>query len=138
MNLERKNKIDPNFNMSSMTDIVFLLLIFFMITATLMSPHAVTLNLPYSTSSSIEQKSIILQIDSNLHYSINSQRIKPKEKELITALEDSLKLINFKTKTDTTNLEISLRADETVDIKYIVEILDIARENSWKIALATK
>ena len=138
MNLERKNKIDPNFNMSSMTDIVFLLLIFFMITATLMSPHAVTLNLPYSNSSSIEQKSIIIQIDSNLQYSINSQRINPKEKELITALEDSLKLINFKTKNDTTNLEISLRADETVDIKYIVEILDIARENSWKIALATK
>ena len=64
MKVKRRNKIDPNFNMSSMTDIVFLLLIFFMLTSTLVSPNALKLLLPKSESKTIEKTTTSVSIDS--------------------------------------------------------------------------
>ena len=144
MNIRGENKVNPNFNMSSMTDIVFLLLIFFMILSTLMSPHAVKLNLPYSDSNSYESEKIIVTIDSVRNYFIGDSQLDVKENsELIITLEEQLKTVFAKKKKQALgknikDLGISLRADETVDIKYIVELLDIARRNNWKVALSTK
>ncbi|MGY8988291.1 MAG: ExbD/TolR family protein [Flavobacteriales bacterium] len=142
MNIRGRNKVNPNFNMSSMTDIVFLLLIFFMITSTLMSPHAVKLNLPYSDSNSYESEKIIVTIDSTRNYFIGDNQVEVKESsDMMIVLEEQLK-IEFEEKRSNgfkiEDLGISLRADETLDIKYIVEILDIARGNNWKVALSTK
>ena len=142
MNIRGRNKVNPNFNMSSMTDIVFLLLIFFMITSTLMSPHAVKLNLPYSDSNSYESEKIIVTIDSTRNYFIGDNQVEFKESsDMMIVLEEQLK-IEFEEKRSNgfkiEDLGISLRADETLDIKYIVEILDIARGNNWKVALSTK
>ena len=142
MNIRGKNKVNPNFNMSSMTDIVFLLLIFFMILSTLMSPHAVKLNLPYSDSNSYESEKIIVTIDSARNYFIGDNQLEVKENTgLIITLEEQLKTVFAKKQALKENIKefgISLRADETVDIKYIVELLDIARRNNWKVALSTK
>ena len=142
MNIREKNKVNPNFNMSSMTDIVFLLLIFFMILSTLMSPHAVKLNLPYSDSNSYESEKIIVTIDSARNYFIGDNQLEVKENTgLIITLEEQLKTVFAKKQALKENIKefgISLRADETVDIKYIVELLDIARRNNWKVALSTK
>ena len=135
MNLRGTNKVDPNFNMSSMTDIVFLLLIFFMITSTLMSPHTLKVNLPYSDSKSIEQAKIVLTIDSLYNYSINNVEVDSKdiEKVLKTKFQELSK--------EGINIEksgVSLRTDKSVDTEYIVEIFNIASENDWKIGLSTK
>ena len=135
MNLRGTNKVDPNFNMSSMTDIVFLLLIFFMITSTLMSPHTLKVNLPYSDSKSIEQAKIVLTIDSLYNYSINNVEVDSKdiEKVLKTKFQELSK--------EGINIEksgVSLRTDKSVDTEYIVEIFNIAAENEWKIGLSTK
>ena len=142
MNIRGKNKVNPNFNMSSMTDIVFLLLIFFMILSTLMSPHAVKLNLPYSDSDSYESEKVIVKIDSIRNYFIGDNQLEVKENTgLIITLEEQLKTVFAKKQALKENIKefgISLRADETVDIKYIVELLDIARRNNWKVALSTK
>ena len=135
MNLSGTNKVDPNFNMSSMTDIVFLLLIFFMITSTLMSPHALKVNLPYSDSKSMEQAKIVLTIDSLYNYSINNVEIDSKdiEKVLNTKFKELRnKGINVK------ESGLSLRTDRSVDVEYIVEIFNIASANNWKIGFATK
>ena len=135
MNLSGTNKVDPNFNMSSMTDIVFLLLIFFMITSTLMSPHALKVNLPYSDSKSMEQAKIVLTIDSLYNYSINNVEVDSKdiEKVLNTKFKELRnKGINIK------ESGLSLRTDRSVDVEYIVEIFNIASANNWKIGFATK
>ncbi len=135
MNLRRTNKVDPNFNMSSMTDIVFLLLIFFMITSTLMSPHTLKVNLPYSDSKSMEQAKIVLTIDSLYNYSINNVEVDSKDIE---------KILNTKFKelrNEGINVKesgLSLRTDKNVDVEYIVEIFNIASANNWKIGFATK
>ena len=58
MALRSRNKVSANFNMSSMTDIVFLLLIFFMLTSTLVSPNALKLLLPNSKAKTLEKQTI--------------------------------------------------------------------------------
>lgn len=135
MNLRGTNKVDPNFNMSSMTDIVFLLLIFFMITSTLMSPHTLKVNLPYSDSKSIEQAKIVLTIDSLYNYSINNVEVDSKD------IEKVLKTKFQELRKGGINVEesgVDLRTHRGVDIENIVEIFDIASANQWKIGLSTK
>ena len=73
MNLRGRNKVNPNFNMSSMTDIVFLLLIFFMLTSTLVSPNALKLLLPNSKSKTLEKQTISVSIDENIQFYINEK-----------------------------------------------------------------
>ena len=71
MALRSRNKVNPNFNMSSMTDIVFLLLIFFMLTSTLVSPNALKLLLPNSQSKTLEKQTISISITKNIEFYIN-------------------------------------------------------------------
>jgi biopolymer transport protein ExbD len=128
MNLRGKNKVSANFNMSSMTDIVFLLLIFFMLTSTLVSPNALKLLLPNSSSKTLEKQTVSVSINPNIEYFIG------EEKVAIENLENNLKELLSK------ELEpaIILHADKTVDIEYVVKVMDIAYRNQYKIVLATK
>ena len=128
MNLSRRNKVNPNFNMSSMTDIVFLLLIFFMLTSTLVSPNALKLLLPSSKSKTLEKQTISISINKEIEYYINEERVSDLnlEKEIAKAVaghEDPA---------------IILHADKSVDIEYVVKVMDIAYRNKYKIVLATK
>ena len=75
MALKSRNRVSPNFNMSSMTDIVFLLLIFFMLTSTLVSPNALKLLLPNSKSKTLEKQTISVSINKNLDFYINENQI---------------------------------------------------------------
>ena len=68
MALRGRNKISPNFNMSSMTDIVFLLLIFFMLTSTLVSPNALKLLLPNSKAKTLEKQTISISITKDIQF----------------------------------------------------------------------
>ena len=73
MKLKGRNKVSPDFSMSSMTDIVFLLLIFFMLTAN--SPNALDLLLPKAKGKSTNTQNVSVSIDKNLQYFVNNERI---------------------------------------------------------------
>ncbi|MGY8931926.1 MAG: ExbD/TolR family protein [Flavobacteriales bacterium] len=128
MALKSRNKVSPNFNMSSMTDIVFLLLIFFMLTSTLVSPNALKLLLPNSKSKTLEKQTVSVSINKELEFYIN------ENKTLEINLENELKsmLVNE------IDPAIILHADKTVAIEFVVKVMDIAYRNKYKIVLATK
>lgn len=127
MALRSRNKVTPNFNMSSMTDIVFLLLIFFMLTSTLVSPNALKLLLPNSKSKTLEKQTISISIDKNINFYIDENQVD------ITELET--RLINILS----SELEpaIILHSDKSVEIEHVVKVMDIAYRNNYKIVLAT-
>ena len=75
MRLRGRNKVTPEFNMSSMTDIVFLLLIFFMIASTLVSAEAIDLLLPKSSSKTTQTKNISVSVDKDVNYYIDIAEI---------------------------------------------------------------
>tara|TARA_B100000614_G_C14540065_1_gene489935 strand:- start:1187 stop:1579 length:393 start_codon:yes stop_codon:yes gene_type:complete len=127
MRLRANNKISPNFNMSSMTDIVFLLLIFFMLTSTLVSPNALKLLLPNSEAKTLEKQTISVSITKEIDFYINEKKVNQNN------IEKELKLILNTEKEPA----IILHADKQVDIEHVVKIMDIAYRNKYKIVLAT-
>jgi len=126
MKLKGRNKVSPDFSMSSMTDIVFLLLVFFMLTAN--SPNALDLLLPKAKGKSTNTQNVSVSIDKNLQYFVNDERINGEyvEIELKKALsgQDSPTII--------------LRAEESVAIKEAVNVMDIANRNNYKVILAVR
>ena len=127
MALRSRNKVTPNFNMSSMTDIVFLLLIFFMLTSTLVSPNALKLLLPNSKSKTLEKQTISISIDKNINFYIDENQVDINELEtrLINILSSELEPA------------IILHSDKSVEIEHVVKVMDIAYRNNYKIVLAT-
>ena len=127
MRLKTKNKVSPNFNMSSMTDIVFLLLIFFMLTSTLVSPNALKLLLPDSKAKTLEKQTLSVSITEEIEYYIENRQVNIEnlERELITLLSEKIEP------------GIVLHADKTVDIEHAVKVMDIAYRNNYKLVLAT-
>tara|TARA_X000000368_G_scaffold417986_1_gene416059 strand:- start:21 stop:413 length:393 start_codon:yes stop_codon:yes gene_type:complete len=127
MALRSRNKVSANFNMSSMTDIVFLLLIFFMLTSTLVSPNALKLLLPSSKAKTLEKQTISISITKDIEFYINDQKV------TAASIEQELKLlINNEVET-----AIILHTDKTVAIEHVVKVMDIAYRNKYKIVLAT-
>ena len=127
MSLRSKNKVSANFSMSSMTDIVFLLLILFMLTSTLVSPNALKLLLPNSKARTLEKQTISVSITPEIEYYIEDQKFP------FDHLENQLKqrLANEQ------EPAIVLHADKTVDIEFAVKVMDIAYRNKYKVVLAT-
>jgi biopolymer transport protein ExbD len=124
--LKGRNKVSPDFSMASMTDIVFLLLIFFMLTAN--SPNALDLLLPKAKGKSTNTQNVSVSIDQNLQYYVNNQKINGEyiEIELKKALEGQEKPT------------IILRAEESVAIREAVNVMDIANRNNYKVILAVR
>lgn len=75
MDIKSKLKVESNFSMSSMTDIVFLLLIFFMLTSSFITPSGLPVNLPAAASSSIVMQKNSLSITADLRYVLNDKEI---------------------------------------------------------------
>lgn len=128
MNIRGRNKVSPEFNMSSMTDIVFLLLIFFMIASTLVSTSAIDILLPKASGKTENKKSIAVSIKKDLTYYIDSKRVGESvlEAELIAALSSE--------ETPT----VILRAEKSVPVENVVKVMDIANRNKFKVILAVK
>jgi len=127
MGLRSRNKLSANFNMSSMTDIVFLLLIFFMLTSTLVSPNALKLLLPSSKAKTLEKQTISISITKNIDFYINESKV------TAASIEQELKLLIKNEKEPA----IILHSDKTVAIEHVVKVMDIAYRNKYKIVLAT-
>ena len=126
MKLKGKNKVSPEFSMASMTDIVFLLLIFIMLTAN--APNALDLLLPKAKGKSTNQQNVSVTINKNLEYFVNNEQINGEyiEIELKKALEGQDKPT------------IILRAEESVAIREAVNVMDIANRNNYKVILAVR
>ena len=129
MDFKTRNKITPNFNMSSMTDVVFLLLIFFMIASTLAKNlNTIDVKLPQAKGKSENRENISVSIDSKNRFYVDGEFVSKKniKDELITKLSKSSKRV------------VILRSDSKVPIKEIVYVMDIANKNSIKVVLAVK
>ncbi len=122
-------KVDAGFSLSSMSDLVFLLLIFFMITSTMVSPNALKLLLPQSSnqiqskpavSVSIQQGNPYFYVDGKFQVSL--QELPDKLTQLLAGREDPT---------------ISIHADKSVTIDEVVKVMNVAKEHRWKVILAT-
>jgi len=128
MDLKGRNRISASFSMSSMTDLVFLLLIFFIILSTMVSPYALPVDLPNSANKSKEKQNISVRIDKDLIYSVNNKIVDK------SVLEESISTIPI----NGDERKVILHVDKLVPSGSLVEVLDMAKRNEWKIVLATK
>ncbi len=120
--------------MASMSDLVFLLLIFFMLTSTLVSPNAIKLLLPSSSSKTMAKQSVTVYIDSNYNYFVEEN---PVAREfLVETIGNKL--------AGQADASIVLRADQSVPVQYVVTLIDAVNQineltgTKHKVILATK
>ena len=133
MALKRRHKISPNFSMASMTDIIFLLLIFFMITSTMVSPNAIKVLLPQGSQQTSAKPLTRVIIDKQLNCYVafgNEDEMPVSWEELPAFLQDCA--------TKEPEMYVALYADETIPYREIVKVLNIANENQFKMVLATR
>ena len=127
MDIKSKNKPSVEFSMASMTDIVFLLLIFFMLTSTLVSPNAMKLLLPKSSSKTLAKQSVSVSIDKDINFFVNETPI---------AIDQLEGILRAQIASDTT-ATIVLNTDKSVPIEHVVRVMDIANQMRIKMILAT-
>ena len=134
MALKRNTKVDAQFSVSSMTDIVFLLLIFFLVTSTLINPNALKLLLPKSTGQVNAKATVSVSIkdwgDDTYTYHINGDQ-EPTE---FQDVEDEL-IGLLSAEEDPT---FSIYSDQTVPVGEVVQVMNIAKRNHYKVILATQ
>ncbi len=120
--------------MSSMSDLVFLLLIFFMLTSTLVSPNAIKLLLPSSTSKTMAKQTITVYVNEQYQYFVNET----------PATLENLQMSMASALAGQSEATIVLRSDRTVPIQYIVNVIDAVNQlnemmkTKYKVILATK
>ena len=133
MSLKRKYRTDPSFSMSSMTDIIFLLLLFFVISSTMTTPNDIKINLPQSgANTATEQVVARVSIDKEGKYYIAGNKEKAVEVSPEMLEEQIMNLISRDTATF-----LALYADQEIAYKEVVRVLDIANKNKLKLVIAT-
>ena len=128
MNLRGRNKVNPNFNMSSMTDVVFLLLIFFMLTSTLVTVSAIDVVLPKAGGKTENQNSVSVSVTKEAFFYIDKTKVDGHNLEL--QLLDKVGIDKQKT--------VVIRGDKEAPYKSVMKIIDIANKNKLKMILAVK
>ena len=127
MNLRTKHKIEAAFSMSSMTDVIFLLLIFFMLTASFITPSGLPINLPSSKSSEIVIQKVSVTITDNLQYYVDDKKVS------IAQLEGVLRN-SFSGKEGV----VVLHCDKSVPVENVVRVAGIATALEARVSIATK
>ena len=134
MAIKRTTKVQADISMSSMTDIVFLLLIFFLVTSTLVNPNALKLLLPKSTGQVSAKATVSVSIkdwgNDTYTYHINGNQ-EPESYEQVE--NDLVELLQMEE--DPT---FSIYSDESVPVKEVVAMMNIAKRNHYKVILATQ
>jgi biopolymer transport protein ExbD len=127
MNLGSKNKVDAGFSMSSMTDIIFLLLIFFMLTSNFITPSGLPVNLPSSRTSTVVMQKVSVTVTPDLQYFVNDKRssFQTLRNDLASVIvgEDGV---------------VVLHIDKEVPVEHLVNVAGIATELKAKVSIATK
>ena len=130
MNLRKRHqRVSAEVHTSAMNDIMFFLLLFFLIASTITNPNVIKLMLPKSSSGkAVSKKTISVTIDQNLKYTVNNKPVKVED------LQPTL--MSFKSQA--TELTIVLSVDRTVAIQDVVQVMDIAQKLNIKLVLATE
>jgi biopolymer transport protein ExbD len=134
MAIEMRNKRDTNFSMSSMSDMVFLLLIFFMLTSTLVAPNAIKLLLPTSNSKTMSKQSVTVYINKARNIYVEDRKVEPA----------NLENILYGLVRNENEASVVLRADKTAPVQDIVVVIDAVNainskhNTKHKVILATK
>ena len=133
MTLKRRQKISPSFSMSSMTDLIFLLLIFFMITSTMVSPNAIKVLLPQGSEQTSAKPMVRVIIDKDLNY----YGAFGNDDEMPLSLDEVPSFLQ-ECAVREPEMYVALYADESIPYREIVRVLNIANENHYKMVLATR
>jgi biopolymer transport protein ExbD len=134
MAIQMRNKRDTQFSMASMSDLVFLLLIFFMLTSTLVSPNAIKLLLPSSNSKTMATQNVTVYINKARNFYVEDRRVKAS----------NLQNVIFSNIKNDENASIVLRSDKTAPVQDIVVVIDAVNNinnkygTKHKVILATK
>jgi biopolymer transport protein ExbD len=126
MAIKSRNKVEASFNMSSMTDIVFLLLVFFIVASTLITPNGVNIQLP-NGDSVIKSQPTTVAVDVEGQYALNGTKIAFNELEagIISDLSTKKKK------------GIVLKADKAAPFELVVKIMNIASRHNFELVVAT-
>ncbi len=127
MNLQSRNKVDAAFSMASMTDLIFLLLIFFMLTSSFVTPSGLPVNLPSSKASTIEVQKVSVTVTKDLQFYVN-------EKKVTKAMLEG----ELKSKLGGPKGVVVLHIDESVPTREMVYVAGIATSLEAKVTIATK
>ena len=127
MSLGSKNKIDPAFSMASMTDVIFLLLIFFMLTSSFITPSGLPVSLPTAIQSKIEVQKVSVTVTDKLQYYVNDKRVSR------SMLEGELK-----SRLSGVNGSVILHIDKNVPWEHGIYVADLATKLEAKVVVATK
>jgi biopolymer transport protein ExbD len=130
MNLRKRHqRVSAEVHTSAMNDIMFFLLLFFLIASTITNPNVIKLMLPKSSSGqAVSKKTISVTISQDLKYTVNNKPVKVEDMQ--TTLMGFKKLA--------TELTIVLSVDRTVAIQNVVQVMDIAQKLNIKLVLATE
>jgi len=128
MALKSRSKIDPTFSMSSMTDVVFLLLIFFMVTSTLVHPTALKLLLPQSQNQTAAKPLTTVSITRDIKFFVEERQVSFNQIEPLLREKVGQNPETY----------ISLHVDENVPMREVVRVMNIAKRNKYKLILATR
>ncbi|MBK9254140.1 MAG: biopolymer transporter ExbD [Saprospiraceae bacterium] len=128
MSIKKRSKVSPNFNMSSLTDIIFLLLIFFMLTSSIIVPNALNLQLPgkKSTAPPSKAQNKIISIGSDGNYTFNGTPIS------LTGIESQIKSIK---RADGSNAAVVVSPSAKASNETVVAILDLAYKHEIRAVL---
>lgn len=127
MNLNSKNKIDPGFSMASMTDLIFLLLVFFMLTSSFVTPSGLPVSLPSSKASTIEVQKVSVTVTKDLQYYVNDKKVTR------ATLEGELK-----SRLGGPGGSVVLHIDKSVASEHLVYVAGLATSLEAKVVVATK
>ncbi len=138
MAIKIRNKKSIEFSSASMSDLVFLLLVFFILVSTIVSPNAIPLTLPNSSSQKVidAKKDITVYINDQLQFFINDEAHQVSEDNLQASLSNELG--------SSTKGNVVLRVDQSVAVQYVVKVIDavnkinIEHQSTYKVILATK
>ncbi|MCE2821518.1 MAG: ExbD/TolR family protein [Bacteroidota bacterium] len=132
MGLKRRQRVEPEFSLAAMIDVIFLLLMFFMLTSNFVTPNALNLQLPSSSSKSMASSTFSVSVKADGTFYVERD---PVAKE---ALENAIKaMIRKKTVGDDKSVTLTVSADKAAVIDNVVFILDIANRLKVKTILAT-
>lgn len=127
MAIKRGSKVDKSYSAASMTDLMFLLLIFLLISTTLINPNALKLLLPKSSNNLKEKPYTTVSITADLNYYVETTPVSFSELESVL----NAKLTGVEDPT------ISLHCDKSVAVDQVVQVMNIAKDNKYKLILAT-
>lgn len=134
MALKRRNRVEATFAMSSMTDLIFLLLLFFVMASTMSSPNDIKINLPTSRAKTATKQVVAkVSIDNLGNYYVALGRQTP----VVIAAED-LEAYLTTIQQQNSAMYVALHADQDISYRNVVHVLDIANQHKMKIVIATK